>query len=1016
MHGGLPHNLEFIETFQSTQVLEPWQQRGTSRLSGQPDFSIGPMPSGSYTDWKARANFTATPSIVEIVVDMDLGDDPNKTYEIYWINYAFDLYIYPSFLAVPHEYQWILKGSAGQALYTSPPCEYIPSNNITGCNETVPTGISGVRTVTFIHRTKQPVQMSTTGYEYVVSIDNLSVETTEIVYPPTATPTPSPTATPDPCMFRPNDTAELVNAITMGNLNSPLQTRICLTPNGLYALNDTHAQNGSGLPPITGNIVIEGNGATITRDTSASAFRILTVESAGVVLLDNVRLTHGSADTGSGGAIYNAGNLTLEDSFVMDSTALDYGGGIYNHLSGTLTLRRSQVSNNAVTLYSGGGIYNYLGLVTIEDSGLLYNQAGDEDGWGWGGGLDTYFGAVNIARSRIIGNIAGFAGGVDNYLGTLTISRSILEGNIAQTSAGGAVAADGNTTISESCIANNIAPNNIAVHNIGTTVITAAGNWWGDSSGPAHASNPGGAGQGISDNVSYDNFLLNSNCDSVIFTPTPTPTAAICQPSGSVQAAQDPTCPGEETPTPIFCISRPVVDYVPGLNIRAQPNWEASRVAVLGGTLRITGYYVALGDRWLRVDPYDNPGQPHDGSKGWVWEDVFRDPCADGKSVDDLPVLDGEGNIIANPPTPMPTATPLPPPPTPEFPGPSCTGIHTAKPTNMRFDPYADAQIVLVLDNWAEVDVYAKTDSGSAPIDSTSTVWYQVGYTRANGDLIFGWIHSSVLDATDIANLCTNVPEVFRPTPTPPPTAIPSLTPTPLPDYSDSFALPMAPLNPSTPPLLTDCLSPSYISAYLGSRDINPQSPPPPTPGQPIVSPTSAEVMIVDTTFEIDAGLENPNNAGLGNFVALRIKMQDVPEIIRNDISTYYGLRIPDTSTGYLYIGYAHLQNVIVNPGDQLTYGQIVGFSGNTGNAEIAHLDVTAFYIPQTGPRGTLPIPRSAYFDGSPYTPDNMRFWYNSYYILFIWPQDVFGVRVSIDPLVLWPSLNIGCPYPSNRD
>jgi hypothetical protein len=84
-------------------------------------------------------------------------------------------------------------------------------------------------------------------------------------------------------------------------------------------------------------------------------------------------------------------------------------------------------------------------------------------------------------------------------------------------------------------------------------VIAAAGNWWGDSSGPAHASNPGGAGQGISDNVSYDNFLLNSNCVDAIYTPTPTPTPAVCQPSGSVQGsavvAQNPTnC--VETPTP----------------------------------------------------------------------------------------------------------------------------------------------------------------------------------------------------------------------------------------------------------------------------------------------------------------------------------------------------------------------------------------------------------------------------------------------------------------------------------
>jgi hypothetical protein len=55
-----------------------------------------------------------------------------------------------------------------------------------------------------------------------------------------------------------------------------------------------------------------------------------------------------------GGALYNAGTLTISDSAVVGNTAGYYGGGIYN--VGTLTIRRSLIVGNTAT-YMGGGIY-----------------------------------------------------------------------------------------------------------------------------------------------------------------------------------------------------------------------------------------------------------------------------------------------------------------------------------------------------------------------------------------------------------------------------------------------------------------------------------------------------------------------------------------------------------------------------------------------------------------------------------------------------------------------------------
>ena len=45
------------------------------------------------------------------------------------------------------------------------------------------------------------------------------------------------------------------------------------------------------------------------------------------------------------------------------------------------------------------------------------------------------------------------------------------------------------------------------MYNGGTGILAAGNNWWGDSSGPTHASNPGGTGDAVSDNVDYDPWL-----------------------------------------------------------------------------------------------------------------------------------------------------------------------------------------------------------------------------------------------------------------------------------------------------------------------------------------------------------------------------------------------------------------------------------------------------------------------------------------------------------------------------
>jgi len=85
-----------------------------------------------------------------------------------------------------------------------------------------------------------------------------------------------------------SDVTALISAITTGNGFGAPYT-LCLAAGITYTLtavnNTSHGSNG--LPLITGDITIVGNGATITRNSTAPVFRIATVETGAALTLDD---------------------------------------------------------------------------------------------------------------------------------------------------------------------------------------------------------------------------------------------------------------------------------------------------------------------------------------------------------------------------------------------------------------------------------------------------------------------------------------------------------------------------------------------------------------------------------------------------------------------------------------------------------------------------------------------------------------------------------------------------------
>ena len=104
--------------------------------------------------------------------------------------------------------------------------------------------------------------------------------------------------------------------------------------------NDTDGPNG--LPALLTNITINGNGAVIEA-AGSTPFRLFSISNGANVVLDSLTIEDGSSD--SGGGVYNAGTLALNNDVLTDNSATGNGGAVYN--DGTLTQSSTAFSNNS---------------------------------------------------------------------------------------------------------------------------------------------------------------------------------------------------------------------------------------------------------------------------------------------------------------------------------------------------------------------------------------------------------------------------------------------------------------------------------------------------------------------------------------------------------------------------------------------------------------------------------------------------------------------------------------------
>jgi len=194
------------------------------------------------------------------------------------------------------------------------------------------------------------------------------------------------------------------------------------------------ANDISGLTLTGGNV---GRGGGIRNDAAA------TTTLTDLAVTGNTATTN---DKDAGGGIWNAGDLTINDSTISgnETTGTEgSGGGIHN--SGTLEINRSTLSGNS-SAYDGGAIYNVLGGdVTITDSTIASNYAGDDIG-----GIFN-FGTLTVSGSTISGNSAASIGGA---IATGSGDTSIVRHSTIVDNTGG-IFNTGSTTLDHTIVANN---------------------------------------------------------------------------------------------------------------------------------------------------------------------------------------------------------------------------------------------------------------------------------------------------------------------------------------------------------------------------------------------------------------------------------------------------------------------------------------------------------------------------------------------------------------------------------
>jgi hypothetical protein len=225
---------------------------------------------------------------------------------------------------------------------------------------------------------------------------------------------------------------------------------------GVRALNALRTSTSAG-----GGLDNEGGTVTISNSTfsgNSASYGGGLENGYGTVSISNSTFSGnsapGPAPTASGGGLDNfGGTLSISNStFSGNSASGGQGGGLFNY-GGPLSISNSTFSGNSAS-YGGGGLSSG-GPSSI--SGSISNSTFSGNSASYGGGLSNG-GPLSISNSTFSGNSASGGGGLfNNSNGELTISNSTIANNSAPSDGfgGGLFTFYGEVNIGGSIVAEN---------------------------------------------------------------------------------------------------------------------------------------------------------------------------------------------------------------------------------------------------------------------------------------------------------------------------------------------------------------------------------------------------------------------------------------------------------------------------------------------------------------------------------------------------------------------------------
>jgi parallel beta-helix repeat protein len=268
----------------------------------------------------------------------------------------------------------------------------------------------------------------------------------------------------------PDDTVLVAPGIYFEHITWPSTNGIKLLSE--YGPDTTIIDAAGALRCITMNVSMDSStiisGFTIRNGNMADGGGISCV-GASPCITDNII----SYNSYGSGIWIDSGDPLISNNIITHNTGVD-GGGIFCRMFSNPRILNNLIEHNSATSqYGSGG-----GICTIDAQPIIEGNTIHDNSAYSGGGIYTFKTYAIITYNTITNNTAEYGDGVRLYQSDAIVNYNDIFLNGYGVSSG-------------------FTPEMINVKN----------NWWGDASGPYHASNPGGLGDTVSDYLDFSPWL-----------------------------------------------------------------------------------------------------------------------------------------------------------------------------------------------------------------------------------------------------------------------------------------------------------------------------------------------------------------------------------------------------------------------------------------------------------------------------------------------------------------------------